>query len=203
MALSDLSFKLYTDAGLNTLFSGLYQLTHYTDLSDGNQDFQLWFGSTNAARTLEAASNPSIDNITLTPTEILTDWTALTAYVAGELIEPTVQNGYKYRCTIAGTSDATEPTFPTGGIGSAVTDGTVTWELYQSTHEPSEIKLAATAAGLDGATGGAILSLGTTIAGGVAGAVEVNIRVTNAVINIGKNTGYPELSIDINEVIEQ
>ena len=64
MALSDLTFKLYTDSGLTSLYTGTTTTTHETDLSDGAQDFQLWFGSTNSARTLEATSNPGVDNIT-------------------------------------------------------------------------------------------------------------------------------------------
>lgn len=201
--LADLSFKLYTDSGLITAFSGLHQLVHQSDLSDNPQDFQLWFGSTDSANKLEATSNPGVDNITLTPTETLTDWTVATAFIIGDTVEPSVQNGYRYTCTIAGTTDAsTEPTWPTTGYGSTVTDGTVTWALTATTHETSEIKLALTAAGLDGATAGAALSLGATINGGSGNAVEVNIRYTNTVIVISSNTGNPELSVDINAVTE-
>jgi hypothetical protein len=202
MALADLSFKLYTDSGLTTLFSGLYQLTHQSNLSDNPQDFQLWFGS-NAATTLETTTNPGVDNITLTPVEILPAWTASTAYTVGETVEPTVDNGFRYACSTAGTSDTTEPaSWPTSGIGSTVVDGTVIWTLVAATHEPTEIKLSATAAGLDSATAGAALSLGTSISAGVANAKEVNIRITNAVTTVSNNTAYPELSIDINDVTE-
>ena len=203
MALPDLTYGLYTDAGLTIPFSGLHQLIHQTDLSDGDQDFQLWYGSNALARTLQASSNPGIDNITITPVEILTDWTVATAQIVGDFVEPSVQNGYRYRCTVAGTTDATtEPTWPTSGIGSTVTDGTVTWELYQATHEPSEAKLALTAGGLAGATGGAALSLGVAISSGVANAIEINVRYTNTVTTVGNNTGDPELSFNINSVIE-
>jgi len=34
MALSDLTFKLYTDSGLTALFGGTYELTHESDFSD-------------------------------------------------------------------------------------------------------------------------------------------------------------------------
>ena len=202
MALSDLSFKLYTDAALTTPFSGLYQLVHQTDLSDNPQDFQLWFGSAIASRVLKTTTNPDTNNITLTPLENLPSWLATTAYALGYTAEPTVDNGFRYTVTVAGTSGGAEPAWPTSGIGSTVVDGTVTWALTSATHEPTEIKLASTAGGLAGATGGAALSLGTSLSSGVVNAVEVNMRITNAVTTVSSNTGYPELSVDIVSVTE-
>lgn len=202
MALADLTFKLYTDSGLVTPFSGLYQLVHQTDLSDNPQDFQLWFGSNTAGRQLQTTTNPGTNNITLTPTDILPQWTATTAYALGYMVEPATPNGFRYTVTVAGTSAASEPTWPTSGIGSTVVDGTVTWALSSATHEPTEIKLASTAGGLPGATAGAALSLGTTLSSGVGNAVEVNMRVTNTVTTTSSNTGYPEISVDIVSVTE-
>ena len=202
MALSDLSFKLYTDSNLTSAFSGLYQLVHETDLSDNPQDFVLYLGSTIASRTLEANSNPGVDNITLTPTDTLDDWQASTAYSLGDVVEPTTPNTYKYRVTVAGTSDVSEPTWPTGAIGDTVVDGGVTWELVGKRHEITEIKLAITSGGLAGATAGAALSLGTSISSGVVNAQEVHIRITNAVTTVNNNTGYPEIGIFINQVVE-
>lgn len=203
MALSDLSFKLYTDDALTTPFSGLFQLTHQTDLSDNPQDYQLWFGSTISGQQLQANSDPGVDNITLTPTDTLDGWEVATAYGLGAMIEPSTPNGFVYRATVAGTSHATtEPTWPIVGIGSTVTDGTVTWALVGAKHPITELKLALTAGGLAGATGGAALSLGTTIDGGVVNAVEVNLRITNTVTTVYSDTGYPEIGVYINEVIE-
>lgn len=202
MALADLSFKLYTDSGLTTPFSGLYQLTHETDLSDNPQDFQLWLGSNESSRTLEASSNPGVDQIALTPTDILEDWAATTAYTTADSVQPTTPNTYRYKCTTAGTSSGSEPTWPTGGIGSTVADGTVVWTLISTKHETTEIKLASTAAGLPGATAGAALNLGATLTSGVGNAVEINIRVTNAVTDVGANTGDPAIGLNINSVQE-
>lgn len=203
MALADLSFKLYTDSGLTTPFSGLYQLLHQTDLSDNPQDFQLWFGSTNSLNHVQATSDPGVDQITLTPTDTLPEWDNATPYTVGYLVQPTTPNGLKYRCTIAGTSHATtEPTWPTVGIGSTVTDGTVTWTLVGAHHPITEVKLALTSGGLPGATGGAALNLGTVIDGGSANAVEVNLRVTNTVTTVGSNTGYHEIGIFVNNITE-
>ena len=202
MALADLSFKLYTDSGLTTLFTGLFQLTHETDLSDNPQDFQLWFGSNTSSRTLEATSNPGVDQISLTPTDIMTAWAATTAYSVGDCRQPTTPNTYRYEVTTAGTSGGSEPTWPTGGVGSTVVDGTVVWTLVSSKHEPTEIKLALTAAGLPGATAGAALDLGATLTSGVGNAVEINIRVTNAVTDVGSNANCVAVGANINEVQE-
>lgn len=201
-SLDNLSFQFYTDAGLTTVFSNLYQLTHESDLSDNPQDFTLYLGSTVSNRQLQANSNPGVDNITLTPVEQLAEWAAGTAYAVGDTVEPTVQNGYRYVCTTAGTSGSSEPSWPTSGIGSIVNDNGVVWELTAETHEPSEITLALTEGGLDTNTPGAALSLGATIDSGNANAVEVWIRVENAVDIISNNTGNPELALQFNEMIE-
>lgn len=202
MALADLSFKLYEDSGLVTEFGGALSLTHQSDLSDNPQDFQLWFGSNSTGVSLEAVSNPGVDDITLTPTDTLDEWVAATAYTLGMTVEPTAGNGYRYVCTTAGTSHATtEPTWPTS-ISSTVADGTVVWTCVAETHAPTEIKLALTAAGLAGATAGAALVLGQTLLTGAGNAVEVNIRVTNAVTTVSTNSGYPEIGLYINSVQE-
>lgn len=203
MALSDLTFKLYTDSGLTAPFSSLYQLTHSTDLSDNPQDFKLYFGSATANRKLEAVSNPGVDSVTLTPTDSLADWKASTAYSLGALVEPTTPNTYKYVCTTAGTSDSSEPTWPTTPLGSTVTDGTAVWTLVGKRHETTEITLATSSGDLATNTPGAALAIGTTIQSGTGNAVELHIRVVNAVTTVSSNTSQPELTVNINSVIEQ
>ncbi len=59
-----------------------------------------------------------------------TTWLASTAYALDDLVLPTVANGYYYKCTTAGTSGTTEPTWPTTE-GATVTDGTVVWTCYK------------------------------------------------------------------------
>ncbi len=49
-----------------------------------------------------------------------------TAYALYQTTEPATRNGYRYRCTVAGTSGSSPPTWPTT-IGNTVVDGTVTW----------------------------------------------------------------------------
>lgn len=53
-------------------------------------------------------------------------WKASTAYLVGDQRVPTTPNGYYYQVTVAGTSGASAPTWPTT-IGNTVSDGGVTW----------------------------------------------------------------------------
>lgn len=202
MALSDLSFKLYTDSSLTVAYTGTTSITHETDLSDNDQDFLLYFGSTASSSQLQTSTNPGVDNITLTPTDLLPDWEASTAYSLGVSVQPTTPNTYRYECTTAGTSAASEPTWPTAAIGNTVTDGTVVWTLKSAKHATTEIKLASTSGGLSSATAGAALSLGHTISSGTANKKEVHIRITNAVTTVGSTATTPEIGININSVTE-
>lgn len=67
------------------------------------------------------------------------EWAASTAYTAikegdrkvGDRVKPTSPNGRWYACTTAGTSGASEPSWPTT-IGATVSDGTVTWTAEQA-----------------------------------------------------------------------
>lgn len=55
---------------------------------------------------------------------VATAWAATTAYSLGEYVE--LSTGEVLKATVAGTSDAAEPTAP--GYGETVVDATVTWE---------------------------------------------------------------------------
>lgn len=73
-------------------------------------------------------------------------WNDATAYAVGDIVRPSVASGtgFFFRCTIAGTSGATEPFWPTV-IANTVVDGTVTWTAVSilagdfQTLEPSAI----------------------------------------------------------------
>lgn len=52
-----------------------------------------------------------------------TIWAMATAYTYGQVVIPTVRNGHRYRCIQAGTSGATQPTWPTAQAAT-IADGT-------------------------------------------------------------------------------
>ncbi|RME56705.1 hypothetical protein D6779_10105 [Candidatus Parcubacteria bacterium] len=54
-------------------------------------------------------------------------WGANVAVKKGDRRRPTVANGFVYECTVAGTTGATEPTWPTIS-GQTIIDGNVTWK---------------------------------------------------------------------------
>lgn len=53
-------------------------------------------------------------------------WATVTAYSVGAIVKPVTGNGLIYRATAAGSSAASEPTWPTV-IGATVVDSGVTW----------------------------------------------------------------------------
>ena len=202
MTLATQSFKFYEESTLITEVASLSQLIHQTDLSDNPQDLVVFYGSLVANRKLEATSNPGVDDINMTPTNIRDEWQATTAYALGDSVEPVTPNTRRYEATTAGTSGGSEPTFPTGGLGSTVADGTVVWTLVSLVHETTEIKLAATSGGLAAATPGAALSLGTVINSGSGNGAEINIRITNAVVTVESTIGKAGLGLNVNNVTE-
>lgn len=54
-------------------------------------------------------------------------WQPNTAYAVDDIVRPTTQNGRSYRCTVAGTTGATQPTWPTTE-GQTVVDVGATWK---------------------------------------------------------------------------
>jgi len=68
--------------------------------------------------------------VTSSQTSAYDAWAADTAYTVGDIVVPTVDNGHRYICAVAGDSHAdTEPTWPTTDE-TQVTDNEVTWEEY-------------------------------------------------------------------------
>ena len=62
-------------------------------------------------------------------------WAASTAFAVGDirLASVTQNSGLVFKCTTAGTSASSEPTWPTD-IGSTVTDGTAVWTAISSVY---------------------------------------------------------------------
>lgn len=70
-----------------------------------------------------------------TGTLTYTPWAVNTSKSKDAIVEPSARNGYRYRCTVGGTTDATtEPTWPTA-IGDTVTDGTAEWKCVSKIPE--------------------------------------------------------------------
>src|SRR5262249_5996945 len=73
----------------------------------------------------------NLDPISLKP--FRSNWAATTAYRVGDVVTPAtpaiVGNGHCYRCTVAGTSGANQPAFPTAD-GATGVDGRVTWTEF-------------------------------------------------------------------------
>ena len=195
-----ITWQFYTDSGLTIPFSGIQQLVSYSNFSDNPQSFSLYFGSNAVGRTLQTQTSPGTNQITLTPANIATLWSGTTAYTLGNLIQPGTPNGWVYKCTQAGTSSGSTPTFPTS-IGSTVTDGGVIWTNYMPYHPATEIQVSLSAPAT-GATPGASINLGTTLTSGAAGAIHVYIAITNSVANVCDTTGYPQIGLNINAVQE-
>ena len=63
-------------------------------------------------------------------------WAASTAFSVGDIRRATTDqaSGLFFRCTTAGTSDSSEPTWPTD-IGSTITDNTCVWTAIASAYE--------------------------------------------------------------------
>ncbi len=54
------------------------------------------------------------------------EWEASTVYAENVYVQPSTENGLAYYCSTAGTSDASEPSWPYT-IGGTVADGTAAW----------------------------------------------------------------------------
>lgn len=59
-------------------------------------------------------------------------WAPSEAQAVGDLVVPSTLNGYLYRCTTAGTTGTTEPSWPTT-VGNTVSDGTAVWTCGSAT----------------------------------------------------------------------
>src|SRR5436190_386271 len=64
-------------------------------------------------------------------------WQALHAYAAQAIVNPLTANGHSYRCSVAGTSGATEPAWV--GRYQDITDGSATWVPY-SIVTPAQVR---------------------------------------------------------------
>ncbi len=83
--------------------------------------------------TLKVALVTSSQAINYTP------WAVDTAYILGDIVVPTTDNGRRYICVVAGDShETTEPSWPTTAEEQVV-DNEVTWEEYGGALADNEI----------------------------------------------------------------
>jgi len=184
------------------LDSGLSQAAvsrTFTQKEDGSSnpvDALLYFGCPNAAKKAQAESNPGTDPITLSLVTAINPWAASTAYNVGDIVQPTVANGYKYKCVAAGTSGVSEPTWPTT-LGSQLIDNGVTWLCLDTIHVASEFKLSTSQAGLDTAVAGAPLEVGATLNGGTP--ISIHLRGDQGIHPFGT---YSDVKLQSNSILE-
>jgi hypothetical protein len=176
------TFGFFTDAGLTTVDADL-QMEQDSLGSVPPDDDVRYVGSAATLRRLRDNADPGVNPLLVQLRYTLATWAATTAKSLGDYVIPTAPNGYKYRCTTAGTTAGTQPTWPTT-VGATVTDGSAIWTCERS-HLITEFKLAATSGGLAGATAGAPLSLGVQVTSGAANAVPVYVRFDDATGTLG------------------
>ncbi|MFO1421176.1 MAG: hypothetical protein U1F59_09660 [Candidatus Competibacteraceae bacterium] len=101
-------------------------------------------------------------------------WMPAHAYAKDAVVEPTARNGYRYRCTVAGTTHAsTQPTWPTV-IGDTITDSGVTWKCVSKIPEYAwDDLLVAVGSGLT-----ALATLGTAATVTSAKALDISTAYT-------------------------
>ena len=191
------TFALYADAALTTPLTVL-TIQHRTDGSTDPIDAQVWFGSTASGKQLRAQSNPGTDQVTLSILQKIAAWSAAASIASGAKRRPTTTNDRIYQAGGAGTTGASEPTWPTT-IGATVVDNDITWTCIAYESTPNEAKLATTQAGLAGATAGAGLNLGTTLLSGTGNATPVWLRAVMPGANIQDQT---MLRFETNDVRE-
>lgn len=66
------------------------------------------------------------------PTNAIPQWLPTTPYGLGTVVVPASANGFMFRCTTAGTSGASSPTWNTSA-GGTTSDGSVTWTQFGPT----------------------------------------------------------------------
>ncbi|MCK5612988.1 hypothetical protein KAR91_64535 [Candidatus Pacearchaeota archaeon] len=126
--------------------SRLGQAKHHTTTAHGAKDIISLYGFSKSAITerhlFAQYDDGSVEEATDNPPAVTTgnfgtsklsarhsDWTASTAYLVGDIVFSTTSRLLRFKCTVAGTSDSSEPVWPVLGI--AVADNTVTWEAIQ------------------------------------------------------------------------
>jgi len=185
----DISLKFHTDPALQIPVS-LSTINHLIDGSNDPQNFVFYLGADDATKQYKDGSSPGVADLFIQVFDVTDLWTATTVKVVNDAVRTTAKNGYRYKVQAlagAGNTGASEPTWPTT-IGQTVVDGDVTWINERKLHESTEIKIALSLIGLDGAVSGDPINLGLVIAGGADANIAVHVRLDDATSIIDKFT---------------
>lgn len=174
-----LNFRFFTDPALTSPLVGNLLSDHLVDGSQPNGQFTIYLGTLASNLKAEAHSNPGVDQISVQPRHTVAAWAASAAKSVNDIVRPATHNGYRYKCTVGGTTGGSQPTWPTT-IGQTVVDGTVTWRCESELNDITDVRLATTQGGLASATWGAALNLGTSILSGAGNAATVWIEVRDS-----------------------
>ena len=137
--------------------------------------------------------------IVLSVVDALPDWAASKVYVRGALLEPSGGNGYMYKCTKAGSSDAVAPSIWPIERGAVVNSGTAEFTNLGPRFAALNVKLAKSQAGLDTASGGGSISFGAEIIGSSKASTPVYIRVSNTSAAVRSDETQPSLRLRLTE----
>ena len=101
----------------------------WIELAQGKSSYTIGGVSTSGKATTTAASNYPLkvyQGWFRQRVAVTTGWITLTAKSLTDNVYPTIDQGFYFTCSTAGTTGATEPTWPTVA-DDTVTDGTVVW----------------------------------------------------------------------------
>lgn len=180
-------FLLYTDAQMTTEAISPFQLDFN---GRGKQEIKLYFGSPDPNERLTPKTD---DKIMLAATSRLKKWESEHTYHAGDIVEPTMANGYMYQCSGNGQSGSSEPAWTTKP-GSKCSSGGLIFINLGEKFQPAGVQIASSAAELNNA--GSVLELGAQFHGG--SALPVFIRVTNSSNTVRTDRTDPCISIRLN-----
>ena len=93
----------------------------YDNLTDTDKDTLMYFEKS-------TLSNGALSFDWQNPAEAYSGrkWAASTVYTLGAIVRPITANGRSYKCTVAGTSGGSQPSWPVTKNGT-VADNSVTW----------------------------------------------------------------------------
>lgn len=185
-------FTFWLDPEMTSEATSPYPVTYN---GTGSVDIVLYYGSNDAQETVVSVTDAPI---TLTPVSMLEKWKPRKYYKAGEIIEPTVSNGFMYKCTTPGTSGDGEPEWGAGHVGTTINSGTAQFTHYGAKFVPSDVRLALNRAGLDKADDGSGVSLGKSLQGG--SPIAIYMRLTNRFTDVRNDSTDPCIYIGTNKL---